>query len=624
MAHDRPRQAKSTITGGRVTWLARVSDLGVTRVRGHYLKSKIRLCNQVGIFLCVLGALYAGISVVYFPNLAIFPMGAAGAGAAALLLNSRGCHRLSRFVVSVAPVSLDSLYHARLVADGEPIIVPLYLAAVGFSLYPWVLTDLREKKLLVPSVLIGMSWLSGQQWANGYFEAAVDGSAFRTGWLSAATYFFALLISVSCLIFLQHKSLATERERDAALDRLADDYRREQKSREAAEEKGSKLEQQLQQVQRLEAIGRLAGGVAHDLNNLLTPIIGYAELLQQELAEQEIPMEFADGILDASVRAKDLVGQLLAFSRRQTLALGNVDMAELVRRFQPLLRRTIREDVSMIVTTPDSVANIVADARRIEQALMNLCVNAAAAMPDGGELSIEVQHVELDVNYAATHLDCEPGPYILLAVTDSGVGIAPEVLPNIFEPFFSTKGMEGTGLGLATVYGIAKQHRGSVTVYSEVGHGTVFKVYLPVSEETLAPARMSTGEDVAAGGHETILLVEDHDGTRQLAETLLSRLGYQVLLATHGKEALSVVAKGECKIHLLLSDVIMPEMNGRELFAAAKEIAPEVKLLFMSGYTHDVVSRHGALDPGIHLLQKPFTIKGLSHAVRRALDDNDA
>jgi PAS domain S-box-containing protein len=390
--------------------------------------------------------------------------------------------------------------------------------------------------------------------------------------------------------------------------------------REKAEEEKEKLRVQLVQAQKVESIGRLAGGVAHDLNNLLSPIIGYSEMLQDDIAPEDARRDQVDQILRAGMRARDLVRQLLAFSRKQTLEFKAVEINKAIAGFEKFLRRTIQEDIELeLILSPDPLT-VMADVGQIEQVLMNLAINAADAMPEGGTLTIETARVDLDEKYCAEHIAVEPGPYALLAISDTGCGMDQETQEKIFEPFFSTKGEGGTGLGLATVYGIVKQHGGNIWVYSEPGKGTTFKIYLPVYETASAEETTDKKEMVDLTGIETILLVEDNDQVRELSLAILHRQGYSVITAENGLEALAVLDRHEGPVHLLLTDVVMPEMNGRDLFAKAAERHPGLKVLYMSGYTDDVIAHRGVLDQGVAFIQKPFSVKDLVAKVRETLD----
>lgn len=387
-----------------------------------------------------------------------------------------------------------------------------------------------------------------------------------------------------------------------------------------SEAENIRLEEQYRQAQKVEAIGRLAGGVAHDMNNLLTPILGYGEMLMADFGPDDRRRLSVKQIVQAGYRCRDLVRQLLAFGRKQNLDYAPLDINKAIEGFEKLLRRTIREDITLDIIPASGVRTINADIGQIEQVIMNLAVNAQDAMPDGGRLTLETAMVEIDEKHAAVRPGTGAGQYVMLAISDNGCGMDDEVREHIFEPFFSTKGVAGTGLGLATVYGIVKQHGGNIWVYSEPGTGTIFKIYLPVSEEASLGKKSSEEPPQDLRGCETLLLVEDNKQVRDLGNDLLKQKGYTVLVAENGAEALRVLSSHPGPVHLLLTDVIMPGMNGKELFARAAAQHPDLKVLYMSGYTDSVIAHHGILDEGIQLIQKPFTVHGLATRVREVLE----
>jgi PAS domain S-box-containing protein len=383
------------------------------------------------------------------------------------------------------------------------------------------------------------------------------------------------------------------------------------------------LEQQLRQSQKMEAVGRLAGGIAHDFNNLLMVISGYSEFLLDRLGPDPALRSPAQEIASAAVRATTLTRQLLAFSRKQMLAPKILDLNGVVTENFKMLTRMIGEDVDLVMVPAVDLGSVRADAGQIEQVIMNLAVNARDAMPSGGKLTIETSNVSLDDEYARFHAPLKPGNYVMLAISDTGAGMDSETQSHIFEPFFTTKGTKGTGLGLSTVYGIVKQSGGYIWVYSEPGKGTTFKIYLPrVAEAAETPALVAphTGAAAMEPGTETILLVEDEANLRYLARQYLEKQGYRVIEAADGAVAVQIAVAHEGMIHLLLTDVIMPGMNGRELAQRISEIRPNVKILYMSGYTENVIGRNGTLDAGVRLLQKPFTLRDLKSKVREVLD----
>ena len=384
------------------------------------------------------------------------------------------------------------------------------------------------------------------------------------------------------------------------------------------------LEQQLRQSQKMEAVGRLAGGIAHDFNNLLMVISGYSEFLLERLGPEPTLRSPAQEIASAAERASSLTRQLLAFSRKQMLAPKILDLNSVVTENLKMLTRMIGEDIDLVMVPHASLGAVRADSGQIEQVIMNLAVNARDAMPSGGKLTIETSNVTLDEEHARLHAPLRPGDYVMLAISDTGQGMDAETQSHIFEPFFTTKGPKGTGLGLSTVYGIVKQSGGYIWVYSELGKGTTFKVYLPrvpYPGERVAPAAAVAVEThKPEPGTETILLVEDEANLRYLARQFLEKQGYRVIEAADGAVAMQIVVAHEGVIHLLLTDVIMPGMNGRELAQRVSEIRPNVKVLYMSGYTENVIGQNGTLDAGIRLLQKPFNLRDLKDKVREVLD----
>ena len=380
------------------------------------------------------------------------------------------------------------------------------------------------------------------------------------------------------------------------------------------------LEDQLRQGQKMEGIGRLAAGVAHDFNNLLTAIGGRCYLVLNALTSENPIRQEIEIIQDAAERAAKLTHQLLAFSRKQILDPCVLDLNATVTGIEPLLRRLIREDIEVATVLDSAAGRVKADAGQIEQVLLNLAVNASDAMPNGGWLTITTGNVTLDEAYARTHAEVEPGPYVMLSVSDTGHGMTAEVQAHIFEPFFTTKEVgRGTGLGLATVYGIARQSGGHITVSSELERGTVFKLYLPRVEDAPGIAEPELLPQIARRGSETVLLVEDDEPLRTLARAILSIQGYTVLDATSPGEALRLAEAHPGPIHILLTDVVMPQMNGRQVADHLLVARPALKVLFMSGYTEGAIVQHGVLEPGIRFLHKPFTPDGLSRKVREAL-----
>ena len=387
-----------------------------------------------------------------------------------------------------------------------------------------------------------------------------------------------------------------------------------------ADEERQRLESQLLQSQKLESIGRLAGGVAHDLNNLLTPVLGYSEMLMGAGEGASGIRRKAEAINKAGGRAKTLVHQLLAFSRKQTLDFKSLDINLVLTQFEKLLLSTLREDIRLDIICGRELPPVMADEGQIEQVIMNLAINSAEAMDRGGRLTIETAMAELDEAYAANRPGTEPGRYVVLSVSDTGHGMDKETKAKIFEPFFSTRGEQGTGLGLATVYGIVKQHGGNIWVYSEPDHGTTVKVYLPATEEAPVREDLKTSARPAPEGSETIMLVEDEASVLELAAESLRQHGYTVFTAGNGQDAVNLVQSRKIAADLLLTDVVMPGLNGRELYTVLSGMLPGLKVLYMSGYTNNIITHHGVLDQGLQFIQKPFTTDSLARKVRNVLD----
>ena len=391
--------------------------------------------------------------------------------------------------------------------------------------------------------------------------------------------------------------------------------------RKIAEERHARAEETLRQSQKLEGIGRLAGGIAHDFNNILGVILGYGELMRRQVAEDHPVRPRLEQVIQAAQRAAGLTRQLLAFSRKQVMQPKLLDLGEVVEDLRRMLERVVGEDLEIEVRGAEGLGAVNADPTQVEQVIMNLVVNARDAMPKGGHLTIETANAEFDEAYAAAHPPAQAGQFVMVAVSDTGVGMDAETQAHVFEPFFTTKPLgEGTGLGLATVYGIVKQMRGYVWVYSEVGHGTTFKVYLPRVADGVPAAPAVTAAAPLPRGQETVLVVEDSESLRDLIREVLEEQGYTVLSATQGEEALTLVRERTDTIDLLLTDVVMPKLGGGELVTKVRALRPEIRALYMSGYTGGTVTRQGVLEEGFRLLEKPFTGEQLTRAVRQALD----
>ena len=383
-----------------------------------------------------------------------------------------------------------------------------------------------------------------------------------------------------------------------------------------------RLEEQLRQSQKMEAVGRLAGGIAHDFNNLLTVIAGRAQLILSRLRPEEPIHRDATLVRTTADRAAVLTQQLLTFSRKQVLQPQVLNLNAVVTAMEPMLGRLIGEDIDLAVIPAESLGRVKADPGQIEQVIVNLVVNSRDAMPQGGRLTVETADVELDAAYASRHFSVPPGPYVMLAVSDTGEGMDEQTRSRVFEPFFTTKGPgKGTGLGLATVYGIVKQSGGDIQLYSEPGRGTAFRIYLPRVAQVSAEVDDTTSPSAAvARGDETVLLVEDEPEVRDLAREILEVSGYTVLQACDPLEAVVMAERHPGPIHLLLTDVIMPRQSGRALVERLRPLRPEMQVLYMSGYTNEAIVRHGVLDPDTLFIQKPFTPHALGHRVRAALD----
>ncbi len=381
------------------------------------------------------------------------------------------------------------------------------------------------------------------------------------------------------------------------------------------------LEEQLAQAQKMEAVGRLAGGVAHDFNNMLTVISGYTRMILDELPPDDALRANAEEIQMAADRAAGLTNQLLTFSRRQVMRPRVINVNTVLAETEKMLRRLIGEDIVLTLNPAPEVGNIRADPGHIEQAIVNLVVNARDAMPNGGHITIETANVVLDNVYATGHLGVNPGDYVMIAVSDTGFGMNAETKRHIFEPFYTTKPKgKGTGLGLATVYGMVKQSGGDIWVYSEPGRGTTFKLYFPTVAES---ATGSEGRDAAptkSRGHETILVVEDEEAVRDLTVRILRQLGYTVLTASAGAEALEIANAHQGPITLLVTDVVMPGMTGKQLAGSLMQNRPDLRVLYVSGYTENTVLSRGGLDPGVEFLPKPFSREMLASKLRSMLD----
>ena len=395
-----------------------------------------------------------------------------------------------------------------------------------------------------------------------------------------------------------------------------------QQEEKRSQEDRKKLESQYRQAQKIDSIGRLAGGVAHDLNNMLSPILGFGQIIIDETDENHPHQELLQEIMDAGIRARDMVRQLLAFGRKQALEFRPINLAELLTSFDELLKHTIREDIIITYELKTALPLIDGDTAQIEQVVMNLAINAQEAMPQGGRLVFKTSCIAITESVPGLS-GLKPGQYVQLSVEDSGCGIDPAQCGFVFEPFFTTKGTEeGTGLGLSTVYGIIKQHRGNIYVESVVGKGTKFDIFLPVSMALTAIASSKGDSSNSTKGTETVLVVEDNAQVRKLVSSILQRRGYKLIVAKNGDHAQDLLKKQDVDIDLLLTDIIMPGIDGKQLFEIVSGQYPGMKVLYMSGYTDQVIGRHGIISSGTNFIQKPFAVNDLAGKIRNILDEN--
>ena len=494
---------------------------------------------------------------------------------------------------------LNAVQQAVVATDPEGIVI--FWNAFAENLYGWAAEEAVGKPIqeLTPSPFlrdhggeIGQRGVAGESWTGEYLVQGKSGKAFP-----------ALLTTAP---------VRDERGTVLGYVRVSIDLTERRN-----------LEEQFRQSQKMDAVGRLAGGIAHDFNNLLTVIRLNTEIIMEGFDPTDPRSEDVKQIRSAAERASSLTKQLLAFSRKQILQPRVLDMNSVVATVEPMLRRLIGDDI-IIASTCAARGYVVADPGQLEQILVNLVVNARDAMPQGGTITIETQNVDLDETYTSEHAPVMPGRYIMLAVGDTGVGMSVDTREHAFDPFFTTKEAgKGTGLGLATVYGIVKQSGGYVWIYSEPGQGTSVKLYFPEVSAAAAfqPAEYNPASKQAARGSETILLVEDEAAVRGLTSSILEKQGYRVLSAQHGREAMDIATKEEGKIDLVLTDVVMPGMNGRGLVERLAGIRPTMKSLYMSGYTDDDIIRRGFIEPSKSFLQKPFTSEALLQTVRKVLDE---
>jgi len=480
----------------------------------------------------------------------------------------------------------------------------IVLAAATLTMMPIIITGKKKLFLIYSLINIGLLFIFVSMFKN---ELNLSETSVRD-YLSDNLIAFTFIGIISYTIYITNSK---------ALDKAEDEIA----EREKAEELKNRLQAQLLQSQKLESVGLLAGGIAHDFNNMLAAVQGFAELASDNVeAESPAKGEIVE-IIRASEKARDLTQQLLAFARIQPLDLKDINLNDIVRDFTGMLSRTLRGNITIQNTLCDNPGSIEGDPIQIEQIILNLALNSQDAMPQGGIITIETSRVMIEEDFAKGYENITPGPYILLSISDSGSGIDPAIVDRIFDPFFTTKDLgKGTGLGLSTVYGIVKQHRGMIHVYSEKVNGTVFKIYLPVNDRKI---EHKTRPDIKLNhskGDETILAVEDNPDVRNLLETILKKNGYTTFIAENPEAALNIASFYDGVIHLLITDVILPGMNGMELYKKISETRPGISAIYISGYTASVIAHNGTLDEKINFIQKPFSISDFTKKVREVLD----
>lgn len=480
----------------------------------------------------------------------------------------------------------------------------IVLIAATFTMMPIIAVDSKKIFAIYPviniAVLFSLTFIFKEQFQLTEIS--------RIDYISDNTIAFIFSGIVSYTVFSINSRALERAENEIA-------------ERKKTEEQRNRLQMQLLQSQKLESVGLLAGGVAHDFNNMLAAVQGFAELaIDSADTESQVKNEIAE-IIKASKKARDLTQQLLAFARIQPLDIKRIDINKVIKDFTGMLSRTLRGNIEIKNNLCDNPGSIEGDPIQIEQVILNLTLNSQDAMPRGGTIIIETSRVKIEEDFVRKYENISAGQYILLSVSDSGSGIETGIIDKIFDPFFTTKEFgKGTGLGLSTVYGIVKQHGGMIHVYSEKGEGTIFKIYLPVKDHNAENDIPLPARSVNIKGSETILAVEDNPEVRNLLETVLKKNGYTAFIAEDAETALSISSSYEGIIHLLITDVIIPDMNGLQLYNKISEIRPEIKSIYISGYTANVIAHNGKLDEGINFIQKPFSISDFIRKVREVLD----
>ena len=493
-----------------------------------------------------------------------------------------------------------------------------YLKMLGYTRDDLVRGSLRWADLTPPEFARRGTRALEQLQATGLASPWETESFHKDGSRIPLLVGMAMLDHPKCIAFTA--DLTELKRAQAESHRMAVAAKKEQAGRQRAEEALQRSEEQLRHAQKMEAVGRLAGGVAHDFNNVLSVILTYGEIILEDLKPEDPVRADVEEIRKAASRAAGLTRQLLLFSRQQVVEPKVIDLREILASMDKMLQRILGEDVDLVSVSSKSIGRIKADPSHIEQVILNLAVNARDAMPTGGKLTIETDDAILDRDYAPSYLPAKTGPHVMLAVTDTGVGMDRETQARIFEPFFTTKEVgKGTGLGLSTVFGIVQQAGGTIAVYSEPGKGTCFKIYLPRVDAQIDVVTLQVAPTTLRGT-ETVLLVEDEEQVRTVASSILRRHGYQVISAVHGGDALLVSERHLGPIHLLVTDVVMPELSGPELARRLAVTRPQMKVLCMSGYTDDSIVRHGVLTAGSAFIQKPITPASLAQKVREVLD----